>query len=296
MRWKDGRRSSNVEDRRNMPASSSMGGAGIFMLLRILPFLLRTKLGRILLALGVVGYFGARMLGIDLLQLGSGASTAQSTPGHLSAQDQEMGEFVAVVLAETENTWATIFKKMNAQYKEPTLVLFRQQINSACGFAQSAMGPFYCPADQKLYIDLAFYEDMKNKLGAPGDFAQAYVIAHEVGHHVQNLLGVSTKVHRAQQQSSAIKANALSVKLELQADCFAGIWGYYAQHESNMLEAGDIEEALTAAAAIGDDKLQQKANRTVRPETFTHGSSKQRVKWFEQGFTNGDIASCNTFN
>lgn len=294
MRWKHGRRSDNIEDLRNSGGPSmAMGGAG--MLFRIVPFLLRTKFGRILLLIGVVGYFGAKFLGVDLLQLAAPANTGSASSQQLSAKDQELAEFVSVVLADTESTWHREFKKLGLTYQEPKLVLFRNAVNSACGYAQAAMGPFYCPGDQKLYIDLAFYEDMKNKLGAPGDFAQAYVIAHEVGHHVQTLLGTSAKVRQAQQQASKAQANQLSVKQELQADCYAGIWGHYADTERQMLEDGDIEEALNAASAIGDDKLQQQAGGTVRPESFTHGSSKQRVEWFKRGFEQGKVEVCNTF-
>lgn len=294
MRWKHGRRSDNIEDLRNSGGPSmAMGGAGI--LFRIVPFLLRTKFGRILLLIGVVGYFGAKLLGVDLLQLAAPANTGSANSQQLSPKDQELAEFVSVVLADTESTWHREFKKLGLTYQEPKLVLFRNAVNSACGYAQAAMGPFYCPGDQKLYIDLAFYEDMKNKLGAPGDFAQAYVIAHEVGHHVQTLLGTSAKVRQAQQQASKAQANQLSVKQELQADCYAGIWGHYADTERQMLEDGDIEEALNAASAIGDDKLQQQAGGTVRPESFTHGSSKQRVEWFKRGFEQGKVEVCNTF-
>ena len=296
MRWKDGRRSNNLDDLRNTPASSAMAAGGIGILLRVVPFLLRTKIGRIIIAVGVVVFFGARMLGIDLLQLSAGSPNSASKPqATLSAADKELGDFVSVILADTEDTWGTIFKRMGKTYTEPRLVLFRQQVKSACGLAQSAMGPFYCPADQKLYIDLAFYEDMRTQLGAPGDFAQAYVIAHEVGHHVQTLLGISSQVHQAQQKLSKVQANRLSVKQELQADCFAGIWGHFADRERGMIEAGDIEEALTAAAAIGDDRLQQQAQGTVRPESFTHGTSQQRVEWFKRGLDEGKVESCNTF-
>jgi predicted metalloprotease len=294
MRWKQGRRSDNIEDLRSS-GGPSMAMGGVAVIARILPFLLRTKVGRILLLVGVVGYFGAKFLGIDLLQLVANPQSAGVGEQQLSAKDQEMADFVSVVLADTESTWHLEFKKLGLTYQEPKLVLFRNAVSSACGYAQSAMGPFYCPGDQKLYIDLAFYEDMKNKLGAPGDFAQAYVIAHEVGHHVQTLLGTSAKVTQAQRQVSKEQANQLSVKQELQADCYAGIWGYYADSERQMLEDGDIEEAINAASAIGDDKLQQQAGGTVRPESFTHGSSKQRVEWFKRGVEQGKIEACDTF-
>jgi predicted metalloprotease len=294
MRWKQGRRSDNIEDMRSAsPPSMAMGG--VSAIARILPFLLRTKSGRIILIVGVLVYFGAKFMGIDLLQLAAPPGSVSTSSQELSAKDQELVDFVSVVLADTESTWQLEFQKLGMTYQEPKLVLFRNAVNSACGYAQSAMGPFYCPGDKKLYIDLAFYEDMKSKLGAPGDFAQAYVIAHEVGHHVQNLLGTSTQVAQAQQQFSKEQANQLSVKLELQADCYAGIWGYYADSERQMLEEGDIEEALNAASAIGDDALQQQAGGVVRPESFTHGTSKQRVAWFKRGFEQGKVEACNTF-
>jgi predicted metalloprotease len=295
MRWKQGRRSDNVEDIRGS-GSPSMATGGMSAIGRILPLLLRTKTGRTLLLVAVVVYFGAKFMGYDLLQLvAPPGATSLSNGQQLSSKDQELADFVSVVLADTESTWHLEFKKLGLTYQEPKLVLFRNAVSSACGYAQSAMGPFYCPGDHKLYIDLAFYEDMKSKLGAPGDFAQAYVIAHEVGHHVQTLLGTSAKVTQAQQGMSKAQANQLSVKLELQADCYAGIWGYYANTERQMLEEGDIEEALNAASAIGDDNLQQQAGGAVRPESFTHGSSKQRVSWFKRGFEQGKVEACNTF-
>ena len=294
MRWKQGRRSDNIEDmRKSSPPSMAMGG--ISAVGRILPFLLQTRTGRTLLIIGVLVYVGAKFMGIDLFQLSAPPGSVATGSQELSPRDQELADFVSVVLADTESTWHLEFKKLGLTYQEPKLVLFRTAVNSACGFAQSAMGPFYCPGDHKLYVDLAFYEDMKNKLGAPGDFAQAYVIAHEVGHHVQTLLGTSAKVTQAQQQVTKAQANQLSVMLELQADCYAGIWGYYADVDRKMLEEGDIEEALNAASAIGDDKLQQQAGGVVRPESFTHGTSKQRVEWFKRGFEEGKLESCNTF-
>ncbi len=293
MDWKGGRRSDNIEDRRDFSAAGA--GAGLGLLLRLLPFLLQTKFGRGLLLVGVLGYFGLRFLGIDLLNLAAPTAVAPSQQ-QFSAQDQELVDFVSVVLANTEDTWTTLFQQMGRQYKKPKLVLFRNGVSSACGFAQSAMGPFYCPGDNKLYIDLSFYRDMKTKLGAPGDFAQAYVIAHEVGHHVQNLLGVAAKVNQLQQGKDKAAVNRLSVLQELQADCFAGIWGHYADKNFRMIEDGDLEEALNAASAIGDDKLQQQAGGRIRPEAFTHGTSKQRMEWFKRGMDTGDVKACNTFN
>lgn len=295
MDWKGRRQSNNVEDQRNSPLSAGVGGGGAAILFRLIPFLLGGKIGRIILVIGGLGFAGAHFLGIDVMSLTSGTQQAQRPAQALSAQDQELGEFVSVVLADTEDTWRMLFQKMGEIYQEPILVLFRDRVDSACGLGQAAMGPFYCPGDNKLYIDLSFYQEMKNNMGAPGDFAQAYVIAHEVGHHVQNLLGVSSKVRQAQQNKSQAVVNALSVKLELQADCFAGIWGHFADRESKMLQVGDIEEALNAAAAIGDDHLQEKATGTVRPEKFTHGTSKQRAEWFNRGFQSGAVNDCNTF-
>lgn len=295
MDWKDRRRSDNVEDRRHLSASRAGGAPALGLILRFLPFLLKTKAGRLLLLVGAVGYAGLHFMGVDVLNL-SGSAPSASGSAPLSEKDKEMGEFVSVVLANTEDIWTPLFQQMGRSYEKPVLVLFRNSVNSACGYAQAAMGPFYCPGDKKLYIDLSFYEDMKNKLGAPGDFAQAYVIAHEVGHHVQNMLGVLQRTSQAQKGLSQTEANRLSVKQELQADCFAGIWGHYADKDFQLLEDGDIEEALNAAAAIGDDRLQQQARGTVRPESFTHGSSKQRVEWFRRGLQSGTLAACDTFS
>jgi predicted metalloprotease len=200
-----------------------------------------------------------------------------------------------VVLADTEDTWHQLFRKMGSEYKEPNLVLFRGATKTACGFGQAAMGPFYCPGDHKVYIDLSFFDDLQKRFKAPGDFAQAYVIAHEVGHHVQTLLGISQKVHKAKASLGEVAGNKLSVRQELQADCFAGIWAYNADRSRQLLESGDIEEGLTAASAIGDDRLQKQSQGYVTPDSFTHGSSAQRVKWFQMGFQGGDVKKCDTF-
>lgn len=281
MRWRTGRRSTNIEDRRGRPS-----GVGA----------LRGGLGTIVIALAL-GYF----LGVDpsiLLQLTQGLAPTETT-GDASyqptAEEQEQADFVSVVLADTEDTWHAIFKAAGLTYEEPGLVLFSGAVRSACGMASAAMGPFYCPADRKIYIDLAFFSDLKQRHGAPGDFAQAYVIAHEVGHHVQTLLGTSSQVREAQQGLGQAEANALTVKQELQADCYAGLWGNHADRSRQVLEAGDVEEALNAAAAIGDDRLQKEAQGYVVPESFTHGSSAQRVQWFKRGMTQGDASACNTF-
>tara|TARA_R110002110_G_scaffold333755_2_gene544448 strand:- start:6367 stop:7266 length:900 start_codon:yes stop_codon:yes gene_type:complete len=295
MDWRGRRKSSNVDDRRGQPLRAGAGGgAGLLMLVRILPWLLRSKGGRALLLVGVVGFFGAQMLGIDLLQLTTGAGApAQQVP--VSAEDQELADFVAVVLADTEQTWQKIFAASGSRYEEPTLVLFTQRVASACGTASSAIGPFYCPADRKVYLDLTFFRDLDRQLGAPGDFAQAYVIAHEVGHHIQTLLGISQQVRASGQGKSAAEVNNLSVRQELQADCFAGLWGHSAKHYSDMLEPGDLEEALQAASAIGDDRLQKRGGGEVVPDSFTHGTSAQRVTWFRRGFDSGDFRQCDTF-
>jgi hypothetical protein len=239
-------------------------------------------------------------LGIDptqlLQQTGSLSSTYQNAPYAQTAEEQAEAEFVSVVLADTEDTWHAIFTKSGRQYIEPKLVLFTGAVQSACGYAQSATGPFYCPADQKVYLDLRFFEDLKRRFKAPGDFAEAYVIAHEVGHHVQTLTGLSAKIHETRRKLPEAQANALLVRQELQADCFAGLWAHHADRTRRIIEEGDIEEALNAANAIGDDRLQMQSRGYVVPDSFTHGTSAQRVKWFKRGFTNGSYGACNTFD
>lgn len=297
MRWKGGRKSSNVEDRRGQGGSynTARSGSG---LLNFIPMLVKTRTGRIVLLVGVVVFFGSRMMGIDLLPmlLGGGGVSTSSEPRELTAAEKEMGAFVSTVLADTEDTWRAIFREQGGTYRDPKLILFENGVNSACGMASSAVGPFYCPGDQQLYIDLSFFRDLSQRHGAPGDFAQAYVIAHEVGHHVQTLLGVSDQVRQAKRGKSQAQANALSVRQELQADCFAGLWGHAYNTERQRLDPGDLEEALTAATAIGDDRLQRESGRGVVPDSFTHGTSAQRVKWFRIGFETGDIAACDTFS
>jgi predicted metalloprotease len=220
----------------------------------------------------------------------------QQAPAKRPLADDRMAKFVSTVLADTEDVWTDVFKKGGADYQKPKLVLFRGATSTACGQGQSAMGPFYCPADQKVYIDLGFYETLQKQLGAPGDFAQAYVIAHEVGHHVQNLLGISAKVQQARSRASAAEANALSVRLELQADCLAGVWAHHADNARQLLEKGDVEEAMNAAAKIGDDALQRGSGHAVVPESFTHGSSAQRQRWFAAGLKTGTVKACDTFS
>ncbi|CFR13052.1 neutral zinc metallopeptidase [Yersinia kristensenii] len=286
MRWQGRRESDNVEDRRG----DSSGGGGGF----------RPPIGGkgglvILIVVLVAGYYG-----VDLTPLLNGSdpmSQTQTQPrsqSAVSAKDDQYAKFTSVVLADTEDTWKPIFQQMGRSYQEPKLVMYRGATRTGCGTGQSVMGPFYCPADSTVYIDLSFYEDMKNKLGAGGDFAQAYVIAHEVGHHVQHLMGIDTKVRQQQQGASEAEANRLSVKMELQADCFAGVWGK-AMEKQNVLEIGDLQEALNAAQAIGDDRLQQQRQGRVVPDSFTHGTSAQRYTWFKRGFDSGDPNSCNTF-
>ena len=276
MRWSGRRGSSNVEDRRGMRFKGA-GGIGI---------------GTIVLAL-IAMYFGQDPSVV--LQNVQPTQQAEQVPYQESAEEAQLREFVSVVLADTEETWGALFAMNGSQYREPSLVLFSGAVESACGFAQAAVGPFYCPADQKVYIDLSFYHDLQQKFGAPGDFAQAYVIAHEVGHHVQTLLGISERNMAARSRASEAEANALSVRQELQADCFAGIWAHNANRDRQLLEPGDIEEGLNAASAIGDDRLQKSSRGYVAPESFTHGSSEQRMRWFKRGYDSGDVNSCDTF-
>ncbi len=280
MRWRDGRRSTNIEDRRGLRVGRRAIGGG---------------LGTIILAL-IALYFGIdpSIILQQNMQVDTGPSQT-TAPYEPTEQEKQLAEFVSVVLADTEDVWKNIFHEMGRQYEEPKLVLFSGMVNSACGLAQAAMGPFYCPMDHKVYIDLSFYNELKHRIGAPGDFAQAYVIAHEVGHHVQNLLGILPKVHQLRQRLSRAEANRLSVRLELQADCFAGVWANRANRLRNILEPGDIEEALNAASAIGDDRLQKQSRGYVTPDSFTHGTSAQRVRWFKRGFEHGGIEACDTF-
>ena len=282
MRWKDGRRSDNVEDQRGQGVRRGAIGGGIGVLIIVVIGLL-------------MGADPSTLLNVIVGE--SGGSLDGMTPSvTLSAADNESADFVSVVLADTEDTWQVIFKDRGMVYQQPRLVLFTGGVESACGFAQSAMGPFYCPGDQKVYIDLDFYRELKDQLGAPGDFAQAYVIAHEVGHHVQNLLGTSDQVQRRQSQSNEVTANKYSVMLELQADCYAGVWANHADKQRQIIEEGDIEEAMNAAAKIGDDALQKQSQGYVVPDSFTHGTSAQRMKWFNAGLEGGEIDSCDTFN
>lgn len=276
MRWMQGRRSENVEDRRGMSVPTGIAGGGI---------------GAVILVLI------ALFLGVDpsILLEGDSGDVAPSSQQQ-SAGDDQQRDFVSVVLADTEDTWSDLFQQTNRHYEDPKLVLFSGAIQSACGFAQAAVGPFYCPSDRKVYLDLSFFRALQDRFHAPGDFAEAYVIAHEVGHHVQNLLGIAGRVAGARSRMDEADANALSVRTELQADCFAGVWAHHADRVRHILEAGDIEEALNAASAIGDDRLQRQAQGYVVPESFTHGSSAQRVHWFKRGFETGAVRDCDTFS
>ncbi|MEN8143647.1 MAG: neutral zinc metallopeptidase [Gemmatimonadota bacterium] len=277
MRWKQGRRSSNVEDRRGASRPGVRFGGGAVLIMIVL----------------------ALVFGVDptpLLQglvQGDSPGLPSSTGGGIPANDEE-AQFISVVLASTEDTWADIFSASGASYAAPTLVLFTDAVRSACGVNSSQTGPFYCPPDQKVYIDLGFFRQL-SQMGGSGDFAAAYVLGHEVGHHVQNLLGTSAAVRQAQSRASRVEANQLSVLMELQADCYAGVWAHHAERRSRILEPGDVEEALGAAAAIGDDRLQQRSGRGVQPESFTHGTSEQRAQWLRAGLSAGTLDRCDTF-
>lgn len=289
MKWDDLRRSSNIEDFRMKSASRGIGGRGnskaLFFIIRLL---IGTKIGRIVLVIGVIAYF----LGFNpLALLDTVTPPTQQAKVIDSAKDNKTAEFVSVVLGQTEDIWHKLFQEQGLRYKEPKLVLFRGAVNSACGYASSQVGPFYCPSDKKIYLDMSFFDELSKRHNAPGDFAQAYVIAHEVGHHVQNLLGTLNKSHAAKANSSKNDANAIQVKVELQADCYSGVWAHYLK---NILEEGDIQEALNAANSIGDDTLQKKAHGHVVPDSFTHGSSSDRMKWFTLGYRGGNLDSCQT--
>ena len=293
MKWEGNRESDNVEDRRDGGGGGGRGGLGGLIGGRGI------GIGTIVIALLGGWAFGINPLTILSLLSGGGAPTAQvqqQAPAHKPPADDRMARFVSTVLADTEDVWTDIFAKGGGTYQDPRLVLFRGATQTACGAGQAAMGPFYCPADRKVYIDLGFYETLKNQLGAPGEFAQAYVIAHEVGHHVQNLLGISGKMEQMRAKVSPVQYNALSVRLELQADCFAGVWAHHAQNARQILENGDIESAMNAAAKIGDDALQKQSQGRVVPESFTHGTSAQRTRWFNNGLQNGSVKGCDTFS
>jgi len=296
MKWKGGRKSSNVEDRR--ATSGSRGGGApsmrtMMMLWPIIRALLKTKFGWALIGLGVVAY----MAGFNPLSLIGMGTPMGKTVVVDEAKDNEMSDFMKTTLGYTEEVWGSVLLKYGMRYKEPVMVLYRGGTQSGCGFASSAMGPFYCPGDSKVYLDQSFFDELAKNHSAPGDFAQAYVLAHEVGHHIQNLQGTLNKVHQAKQRwgGSSKKSNALQVKVELQADCYAGVWAHHAHKRFGILERGDVEEALQAASSIGDDTLQKKAGQYVNPDGFTHGSAAQRKAWLKRGLESGDMRACNTF-
>ena len=295
MRLDNERESQNVEDRRGSSSGRRGGGMSMGTMMMLWPIvrpLLRTKFGWAIIGVGVAAY----MAGFNPLALLGGGSSASHAPVNKAKEDKQV-VFMKKVLASTEDVWKEIFAKHGARYTPPKLVIYRGYTHSGCGGAQAEMGPFYCPADKKVYLDLSFFDELARNLNAPGDFAQAYVLAHEIGHYIQDLEGTLSKVQRAKQSwgGSSAKSNALQVKVELQADCYAGVWGYYAKNKFHILEPGDIEEALNAASSIGDDVLMKKAGRAVRPDAFTHGSAAQRAAWFRRGFESGDIRMCNTF-
>ena len=279
MRWQGSRRSNNVEDYRGQ----RFGGGG-----------LKLGVGGTLLAL-VAGYF----LGIDprvILGLAESVPAGSQPTAQVGVPQDEEGQFISAVLGETEDTWSAVFRQAGSEYTPPKLVLYSDQVQTACGFGSAAAGPFYCPGDSKVYIDLNFYKELEQQFKAPGDFAKAYVLAHEVGHHVQNLLGTADKVRAAQQRGSEQEQNALQVRMELQADCYAGIWAKQADASRHILEQGDVEEALRAASSVGDDTIQKRTRGVVVPESFTHGSAQQRQTWFQRGFDGGNLQSCDTFS
>lgn len=279
MRWGSGRSSNNIEDRRGIGVSGKgLAGGGI---------------GTIVIAL-IAMYFGVDP-SVILNQADSLTPNQQQTQPQFSPEEERLKEFMSVVLADTEDVWGALFRSGGKTYEQPKLVVFSGAVQSACGYAEAAMGPFYCPGDRKLYLDMSFFNELAKRLDAPGDFAQAYVIAHEVGHHVQNLLGVAEQVNTARQRAGEAKANQLQVRMELQADCFAGVWANHANKARQILEPGDTEEALAAASGVGDDRLQKQSRGYVVPESFTHGSSEQRMRWFSTGMKSGDPGQCDTF-
>lgn len=282
MKWESNRQSSNVEDLRGGQRRVGMG---------------RGKIGVGAIVVALVGGWLLDIHPLTILNALSGGTPAvQQTPVQSTSPSDTMGRFVSTVLADTEDVWGQLFQREGARYQQPKLVLFRGVVGTACGTGQAAMGPFYCPADYKVYIDLSFYDQLKNQLGAPGDFAQAYVIAHEVGHHVQNLLGISEQVDQMRGRIPQAEYNKLSVKLELQADCLAGVWAHHADQQRQILEQGDVAEAMNAAAQIGDDALQRAQTGQVVPDSFTHGTSAQRQRWFKTGLQTGSLKACDTFS
>jgi uncharacterized protein len=282
MRWEMSRRSENVEDRRGISIGKGVGGLGLggIIILLLLGWLFK---GDPLALLNTTGDSGA----------GTGTMTEQSAP---SPADDKMADFVSAVLGETEDVWSDLFSRSGSTYRKPKLVLFSGATQSACGYAQSATGPFYCPTDEKVYLDMSFFSELSNRFGASGDFAQAYVIAHEIGHHVQKLQGITDRIEKMRDRVSEEEYNQLSVRLELQADFYAGVWAYHTEKVKDILESGDIEEALNAASAIGDDRIQKQTQGYIVPDAFTHGTSEQRTRWFRKGFETGDLRQGDTFS
>jgi len=278
VRWRSSRRSANIEDRRGVRASTGLRvGGGAAVVLAVIVALLGGDPGAVLDGIG-------------------GPATSEEVPTGTPSRTDEGADFVSAVLAETEDTWTALFQAMGRSYAPPVVVLFTDAVQSACGMQSAAVGPFYCPPDRKVYIDLAFYRELRDRFGAPGDFAQAYVIAHEVGHHIQNLLGIAARVNAQRARAGEAERNALSVRMELQADCLAGVWAHHADAQRDLLEAGDVEEGLTAAAAVGDDRMQRSAGRAITPESWTHGSAEQRTRWFRRGLEEGTLDGCDTFS
>ncbi len=294
VKWQGRRRSDNVEDRRGRSSAGRAGAGAAGLAIPLIRFVMgRFGIGGIVVLVG--GFFLLQSMGVDPLALLSGQPGSQQQAQPLSEADRQAGAFSEVILAETEDTWTRLFAEAGEQYKAPRMVLFSGGVRSACGSASSAMGPFYCPADQTIYLDTTFFQELAQRFGAPGDFGGAYVIAHEVGHHVQTITGISNRVRAAQARASQVEQNGLQVRMELQADCYAGIWAHDADRTAGILEPGDIEEGLAAASAIGDDTLQRQAGQQVHPESFTHGASEQRVRWFTTGYRTGSLEACDTF-
>ncbi|MGD9970487.1 MAG: neutral zinc metallopeptidase [Sulfuricurvum sp.] len=293
MKWENLKRSTNVEDLRSQSSGGRMnfsGGRGVNLLIPIIRFLMGSTIGRIVLLMGIIAYF----MGYNPLSLLDTPNQTRTNTAVSQSDNDRSAAFVAAVLGETEEVWTKIFEQKGLTYPKPKLVLFRGSVQSGCGYADAQVGPFYCPVDQKVYLDLSFFDELSQRHNAPGDFAEAYVIAHEIGHHVQNQLGTLDKAHSIQEKSNKSKGNTVQVKVELQADCYAGVWAYHTQKERAVLEEGDIEEALNAASQIGDDTLQKQSQGYVVPDAFTHGTSAQRMEWFKRGFDKGTLEACNT--
>ena len=294
MKWEDLKRSTNIEDLRSQNGGGRMNfgsGRGMNLLIPLVRFLMGTNIGRVVLVIGIIAYF----MGYNPLSLLDTNTQPSAKHAVNPLNDDKSAQFVAAVLGQSEEVWGKLYAAKGEEYVQPKLVLFRGSVQSGCGYADAQVGPFYCPADQKVYLDLSFFDELASRHNAPGDFAQAYVIAHEVGHHVQNLEGTLDKAHRAQKSAlGKANANATQVKVELQADCFAGIWAHHTQKSRAVLEEGDIEEALNAASQIGDDTLQKQSQGYVVPDAFTHGTSAMRMEWFKRGFDKGTLEACNT--